>query len=102
MRTHAITIPHHDREVYGTLYKPEQAGRFPVVIFSHGFNGSGDHFIRHAQLLAENGIAAVTFDFCGGAATYKGCMKSTDMTVFTEKEDLEAVIGAVRGMECID
>lgn len=102
MKISSITIPHHDREVYGIFYEPERAENFPVVIFSHGFNGSGEHFTRHAHLLAENGIAAVTFDFCGCSVTYRGDMKSTDMTVFTEKEDLEAVVGYVRGLKCVD
>ena len=102
MKIHSITVPHHDREVCGTFYDPELKGRVPVVIFSHGFNGSGEHFIRQAHLFAENGIAAVTFDFCGCSVTYKGSMKSTDMTVFTETEDLEAVVGYIMDLECID
>lgn len=102
MKKSAIAIAHHDRTVYGTFYEPEQTESFPVVIFSHGFNGSGEHFTRHAHLLSENGIGAVTFDFCGGSVTYKGDMKSTDMTVFTEKEDLEAVMDYVQGLKCVD
>ena len=101
MKVSEIRVPHHGREVCGTFYKPEQKGSFPIVIFSHGFNGPGEHFTRHAHLLAENGIGAVTFDFCGCSVTYKGSMKSTDMTVFTEKEDLEAVIGYVKTLTCV-
>lgn len=102
MKKSSIIIPHHGREVRGTFYEPEWAQSFPLVIFSHGFNGSGEHFTRHAHLLAENGIGAVTFDFCGGSVTYRGDMRSTDMTVFTEKEDLEAVAGYVRELEQVD
>ena len=102
MKESSITISHHGRKVYGTFYEPNRTGSFPVVIFSHGFNGSGEHFTQHAHLLAENGIGAVTFDFCGCSVTYKGDMKSTDMTVFTEKEDLEAVVGYVRALQCVD
>lgn len=98
----SITIPHHNREVYGTLYEPDGVERYPIVIFSHGFNGSGTHFTDHANLLANKGIASITFDFCGGAATYKGSMKSTEMTIFTEQEDLEAVIEYAVCMKCVD
>ncbi|MBO5031036.1 MAG: alpha/beta hydrolase [Lachnospiraceae bacterium] len=102
MKITAIAIPHHNREVYGMLYEPEGTEHCPIVIFSHGFNGSGEHFTYHAKLLAQNGIAAITYDFCGCSVTYKGSMKSTDMTIFTEKEDLEAVLDYACGIERAD
>ena len=102
MKKIAITISHHNREVYGTLYEPDGTERYPIVIFSHGFNGSGESFTDHAKLLAQNGIAAITYDFCGCSFTYKGNMQSTEMTVFTEEQDLEAVIDYAVSMERVE
>lgn len=95
MRTEEKRILHHGREVYGTLYLPEGAGCFPAVIFSHGYNGRGEDFAEYAAYLADRGIAAFCYDFCGGSVQSKSSMKTTEMTIFTEKEDLCAVLEAV-------
>lgn len=97
----AMQIDHHGRTVYGDVYLPREK-RFPVVIISHGFNGYQDDFKREAELLSENGIGAVTFTFCGSGAHDPGGSPTTDMTLFTEKEDLLAVMDRVREIEGFD
>jgi len=51
----------------GTCYRPAREGRHPCVVFLHGFTGmrieAGFLFVRMARLLAQQGVAAVTFDF---------------------------------------
>lgn len=84
------------REVFGTLYLPEGRGPFPAVIFSHGYNGSGDDFADYAVYLTGRGIGAFCYDFCGGSVRSRSSMKTTEMTIFTEKEDLCAVLDAIR------
>lgn len=64
----------------------------PYGYLSHGFNSSGDDFTEYAKVLVENGIGACIFDFCGGSLRSKSDLSTTEMTVFTEKEDLLAVI----------
>ena len=91
MTTKDITIRHHNRNISGRLYLP-QTNKCPMVILSHGFNGSGDDFTEYAKVLVENGIGAFIFDFCGGSLRSKSNLSTTEMTVFTEKEDLLAVI----------
>ena len=91
MTTKDITIRHHNRNISGRLYLP-QTNKCPMVILSHGFNGSGDDFTEYAKVLVENGIGACIFDFCGGSLRSKSDLSTTEMTVFTEKEDLLAVI----------
>lgn len=91
MKTKDITIRHHNRNISGRLYLP-QMDKCPMVILSHGFNGSGDDFTEYAKALVENGIGACVFDFCGGSLCSKSDLSTTEMTVFTEKEDLLAVI----------
>ena len=67
-----------------------------AVILSHGFLADERMCFTYAQLLADIGFLAVTFDFCGGGIRSKSDGKSEEMTVFTEKEDLKAVVKAVR------
>lgn len=91
MTTKDIAIRHNNRNISGRLYLPQKS-KCPMVILSHGFNGSGDDFSEYAAALVKNGIGACTFDFCGGSLRSKSDLSTTKMTVFTEKEDLFAVI----------
>lgn len=102
MREEIRMICHHGREVFGRLYLPEEEGKFPLVIFGHGYNGSGDDFVEYAVCLTEKGIAAYCYDFCGGSIRSRSSMETTDMTLFTEKEDLCAVVEAMRKEPQID
>ncbi len=42
------------------------------------------------------------YDFCGGSARSKSSGKSTDMTIFTEKEDLLTVFNYIQGLENVN
>lgn len=97
-----IQINHHDRNIYGVSYMPDCKGNSPCVIFSHGFNGRSDDFTLYCESLAGKGIAAFCYDFCGGSVTSKSDLKTTEMTIFTEKEDLCAVIDTIRKWEHVD
>lgn len=101
MKDQAITIRHHHRNIAGRAYLPEK-DKYPIVIFSHGFNGVGDDFKIQAETLARNGIAAVTYDFCGGALRSKSDLQTSEMTIFTEIEDLLSVINTIKTWEYID
>ena len=97
-----IKIPHHNRSVNAILYTPNAKQKSPIVIFSHGYNGCKSDFDAHARYLVENNIAALCYDFCGGSTRDTSGMLTTDMTLFTEVEDLEAVIAAVKCRANID
>lgn len=97
-----IQITHRGRTVNAACYQPDKEGRFPFVIFSHGYNGHRTDFDRSAKYLAQNGIASVCFTFCGGSTRDVSGFPTTEMTLFTEKEDLNAVIDTVRSWGCAD
>ena len=86
-----IEVEHHERTVYGDAYIPEEE-KFPVVIFSHGYNGFQDDFQNEAKLFMSCGVGAITLTFCGSGARDKSGFGTTNMTLFTEKEDLVAVM----------
>ncbi len=96
--TTPITVEHHERTIYGDAYIPE-AERFPVVIMSHGFNGYKDDFKGIAEQLLEADIASLTFTFCGSGSRDPSGFKTTDMTLYTEREDLVALIDYAKRIE---
>ena len=85
------------------IYVPENAGeKLPAVIFSHGFGGNYRVGAQYAEILAENGYAVYCFDFCGGSPGSRSDGSTLEMSVFTEKDDLDAVIETIRGLDYID
>lgn len=102
MKTELLTIPHHNRELVGDFYIPDTDKPSPLVIFSHGYNGSGKDFILNANLLSEHNIASFCYDFCGGSVNARSTMATSDMTIFTEIEDLCAVLDFMKKEPGID
>ena len=90
------------REVYIKGYMPDDKEKHPAVILSHGYNGCHADFTNECIYYAQNGFVAYALDFCGGSTKSKSTGKSTDMTIFTEKEDLLAVFDYVSKLEYVD
>ena len=82
-----------DLTIRGTEYRPE-GENLPVAIVSHGFMAWQDTVRQYTKELAQMGYCAYCFDFCGGSVMKKGKSDgaTTDMSVLTEVQDLEAVI----------
>lgn len=89
--------------IRGTEYRPE-GDNLPAAICCHGFIVCQDRVRQYAKAFAEEGYAAYCFDFCGGSApgTSKSEGKTTEMSVLTEIEDLEAVIRYVKNLPYIN
>lgn len=89
--------------IRGHVYRVgEGSEKRPAVILCHGFLAN-DRTVRvYAQALAELGYLCFTFDFNGGGVFCHSDGKSRDMTVFTEIEDLTAVMDAVRDRPDVD
>lgn len=101
MKVQPITIQHHGRKIRGTVYLPDK-DRYTFVIFSHGFNGSGEDSAWRAKILAEQGIGVLTYDFCGGGLRCRSDLRTREMTIFTEVEDLMAVLDTVETWQAVD
>lgn len=91
-RVEIHSIAAGDNRIFASLYLPECAQTVPAVALSHGYNGKGADFEKEAVYFASHGIAACTFDFCGGSAGSNSSGSTKKMSVLTEKEDLKAVI----------
>lgn len=97
-----VLIPHHGRSVHAVLYLPDSAAPAPAVLMSHGYNGCKTDFDHGARHLAENGVAALCYTFCGGSTRDESGFPSTDMTLLTEREDALALLDYLRSHPAID
>ncbi|MGN1417481.1 MAG: alpha/beta hydrolase family protein [Oscillospiraceae bacterium] len=89
--------------IYGLIYLPEGVSeRMPVVILSHGYNSSYSHVADMAEAIAEKGMAAYCYDFCGGSTISKSGGSSLDMSIATEQEDLRNVIRMIKDCDFSD
>jgi len=88
-----------DLTIRGTEYRPE-GENLPVAIVSHGFMAWQDTVRQYTKELAQMGYCAYCFDFCGGSVMKKSKSDgaTTDMSVLTEMQDLEAVIEYVQSL----
>jgi len=94
---------HKQQDIFGRLYLPnDDATRKPLAILAHGYNSSYRETEAYAQTLAMNGIAAYIFDFCGGAVKSRSQGKTTEMSVFTEADDVAAIVETVGRWGFID
>lgn len=90
------------KEVFGMLYRPEGVKKAPLVIVSHGFGGSYQFTTGYAEALAPLGYAVYCYDFCGGSPFSRSEGKTTEMSIFTEADDLKAVIKGLSEKDFID
>ena len=94
---------HKNQDIFGKLYLPQNgSGMKPIAILAHGYNSSFRETEAYAQTLAMNGIAAYIFDFCGGSVNSRSEGKTTEMSVFTEADDVKAIVEAVKTWDDVD
>ncbi len=98
-----VVVPVAERSVSGILYMPKNTGdAVPLVIMCHGYTADLTTYTYMADKLARKGIACYAFDFYGGSphSTSGGTM--AEMSVDTEQEELDAVIGHFAKVAGID
>lgn len=89
--------------IYGEIYIPEGAGEpMPAVIFSHGYGGTHSIGAPYAQALAQKGFVVYCYDFRGGSNSSRSDGSPLEMSVFTEKADLEAVLSMIQSLDYVD
>lgn len=93
IRRRTFSCMRGDLTIRGTEYRPN-GEKLPIAIVCHGFMANQQTVRQYTRLLAKIGYCAYCFDFCGGSVplTGKSDGATTDMSVLTEVQDLEAVI----------
>ena len=102
--TTVLTVGAGDHTIYGELMRPKgEKGPLPTVICCHGF-GSSYQFCKMtmARCFALSGLQAYVFDFHGGNLRSRSGGKMTNMSIFTEREDLNYVLDAVASLPEVD
>ena len=88
-----------ESKIYGKLYRPagvSETKALPTVILAHSASLTADAMNAYATALAADGYCAYAFDFCGGSDDSRSDGATADMTVFTEVDDLKAVIAELK------
>lgn len=68
----------------------------------HAFNGQMSNFRITAKSFAEHGIGALCFNFCGGGVYDTSGFPTKEMTLFTEKEELLAVLAYLKAQPTVE
>lgn len=99
-----LKVEYGEHRLYGELMLPRNhSGRLPTVICSHGFNGSYRYFRNSVGMcLAMSGFAVYCFDFYGGSTHGKSGRSMTEMSVFLEQDQLNAVIEKIKMLDFVD
>lgn len=101
--TREIHVDRDGMDIYGIVHIPIGfEGKMPAVIISHELGATLDRVNGYAEALAEAGYVTCCFDFCGGGMGSRSDGDLLDMSVLTEKEDLEAVLEEVQQWEFVD
>lgn len=90
--------------LYGELLRPKGiSGPLPTVICCHGF-GSSYKLCKNAigMCLAKSGYQVYCFDFYGGRRHSRSGGTMLGMSIFTERDDLDAVIDSIYAMPEVD
>lgn len=91
------------QNIWGQLYIPNTGKeKMPVIVMAHGFNSSHGEPKEFAMTMAMNGVASYIFDFIGGGNNCKSDGKTTDMTIFTEKENVEDIVADIKNLDFVD
>ena len=98
-----IHVDRNGMDIYGMAHIPTGVeGKMPAVILSHELGATLDRVKGYGEALAEAGYVTVCFDFCGGGYGSRSDGNVLDMSVLTEKADLEAVLEEVQGWDFVD
>lgn len=102
VRKHPVQAGGHT--LYGELLRPVGVSTpLPTVICCHGF-GSSYKFCKNTMgmCLAKSGYQVYCFDFYGGSKRSRSGGSMLEMSIFTEREDLDAVIDAIYALPEVD
>lgn len=91
-----------NQKIYGKIYKTDKEGKQPLIILSHGLSLDHTLMIPYAEKLLKKGINTYIYDFRGGGYASKSDGKTSDMTIDTEKEDLNLIIDSLKKEDFVD
>lgn len=98
-----LWIKNGERTLYGVLSRPaDGAKKQPVLIVSHGFNGTHHFGMNYFPLLNELGYQCFAFDFACGSVNSRSGNNTMEMSILDECSDLKAVVEHFRAQPDVD
>ena len=97
-----LSYTFNNEKIYGKIYKTDTEGKQPLIILSHGLSLDHTLMIPYAEKLYSKGINTYIYDFRGGGYNSKSDGKISDMTIETEKDDLNFIIDSLKNEDFVD
>ena len=100
-----IWTENNGNRIYGEAYIPNNGGRSPLILFSHGLGTNHESGASYAKKLAPRGFAVYTWDFPGGSSEdneNRSDGSNLDMSVMTEASDLDAILKTAKTWDFVD
>lgn len=100
-----VPLKHDGITLYGTFHAPSnyKSLHLPLIIISHGYGTNSDLPDSLIGGMTGQGYLVYNFDFYGGGPnTRSGDPDMQDMSIQTEKADLEAVLSYWRSQSYVD
>ncbi len=101
IRQKELWLKNGNQRIYGILLTPAGVRKAPLAVVSHGIAGNYKSGIEYAESLVKLGYAVYCFDFRGGSNSSRSDGRTTDMSIFTEEDDLRAVVEGLKGVKGI-
>lgn len=91
-------------KLFGQMMLPKDGkAKHPTILCSHGFNGSYHYFLDGVGMcLAMSGYAVYCFDFYAGSVHGRSGGDTREMSVFSEREQLNDVIAFIKAQDFCD
>lgn len=101
--TKEIWIENNGRSIYGVLSRPKDGNvKQPIVIISHGFNGTHDFGKNYFEALNNLGYQCFTFDFPCGSVKSRSNNDTMEMSILDQQSDLEAIVRYFKSQPDVD
>lgn len=108
--TSELRIPYYnasrgkDINIYGEIKAPKgyENAQLPLVILSPGFGNSLHLVANYAEAIAKMGFVVYSLEFYGGNHGSRSGGQMTEMSPFTEADDLTAVLNTLREKSFVD
>lgn len=101
--TEEVWIQNGEKKIFGVLSRPtDRAKKSPLLIISHGFNGTHHFGMNYFPKLNEMGFMCYSFDFTYGSINSRSDNNTMNMSISDECSDLEAVINFFKNHPEVD
>ena len=89
-------------KICGKLCLPDGEGPFPTVVLCSGQTALYSYYTDEAEKFAQNGYAALIFDFIGSGARSSSGGEMTEYSMLTEAKDLNVILDSLSQLPKVD